>query len=68
LGLAFEYFQEFKGGSFRVNKPLLISKQTMDVMWQNILPRHLIISTWQTYIKNIPRHGMEYALRFLPLT
>jgi hypothetical protein len=35
---------------FRINKPLFISKQTMDVMWQNILglsknilPHHKIL-------------------------
>ncbi len=70
---------------FKVNKPLFISKQTMDVtwqkiprlikkylhvtkyfmMWQNILPRHLIISTWKIYIKNIPWCDMEYVWRFL---
>jgi hypothetical protein len=26
---------------FRVNKPLFILEQTMDVMWQNILPPSL---------------------------
>ncbi len=58
---------------FRINKPLFISKQTMDVTWKNILG--LVINVFPTslnninvakeYKNNIPWCGMEYALRFL---
>jgi hypothetical protein len=60
---------------FRVNKPSLIPKQTMHVMWQNIswLVKKKLCHVMEyfamslsnfhvanEYTKNIPWHGMEY--------
>jgi hypothetical protein len=55
---------------FRVNKLLLISKNTLvrgkifDDMSSNILPHHLKISTWKM---NIPKNSMTWHGIFLKI-
>ncbi len=45
---------------FRVNKPLFISKQTMDVTWQNIPG---LVKKYSTMSRNIlPRHTIFHEM------
>ncbi len=56
---------------FKVNKPLFILEQTMDLTWQNIpwLVKEYFATSLNNihmeneYINNIPWHNMEYVVR-----